>query len=417
MKNFVAPDMRTALKMVREALGADAVILANRRIPGGIELLATNEPVEMPPPAPRAVAAASLVAGAATPGPAAATAAVPKTAVAGVAAAARSAAFPDMEPQSERRSDAGWWQMQQELRSMRDLIEQQLAGFAWQQFRTRQPAEAAMWRRLQRLGLQPAVMRELLAEYDSSARAATAWQQLMSRLTARLPITGVDPVAAGGAYALIGPTGAGKSTTIAKLAARHVLAHGHEDIGLVTLDNYRIGAHEQLRTLARILNVPLKVATPADLPSVLYELRHCRLVLIDTAGLHGNSRELQQQLDALNALGDRIQCLQVLAANAQQQVLKSAHRVYQTSNLAGCVLTKIDEAGTLGEVLSLLIQSRTPLLYTTDGQAIPNDLAVAAAKPLVARTIELAKQVECDEEQLATLFGMQQRSMDAARSA
>ncbi len=403
MKNFVAPDMRTALRMVREALGDDAVILANRRVPGGIELLAS---AEMPAPPPTTAVPAPLAAPAVM---------APMPASVAVAPAPAASEFADLgtEPTASTpaRGDAAWWQMQQELRSMRDLIESQLSGLAWQQHRAQRPADAAMWRRLQRLGLDVETVAALLQQQGDDPRvkagllpAREQWQRLMSMLTASLPVLD-DPVARGGIFAFVGPTGAGKSTTIGKLAARHVLAHGNADVALVTLDSFRIGAHEQLRTLGRILNVPVKVVNrPAELGNVLYELRHCKLVLIDSAGLGASSPALQEQLAALDALGDRLQVLQVLAANSQRQALQVASRSYRTGNLAGCVVTKLDEAASLGEVISLAIANRLPLAYVANGQSIPHDLAPADGKRLVGQAIALARQIEADETRLATAF-------------
>ena len=406
MKNFVAPDMRTALRMVREELGEDAVILANRRVPGGIELLASTEMPAPPPAAVPAPVAAAPVAAVAAVAPAL------RVAPAAAAVAPVAAEFAELAHESTpARGDAAWWQMQQELRSMRDLIENQLSGLAWQQYRAERPADAAMWRRLQRLGLDADTVADLLRRQSEDPRAKAGrlpareqWQKLMAALARQLPVLD-DPVARGGVFAFVGPTGAGKTTTIGKLAARYVLEHGNADVALVTLDSFRIGAHEQLRTLGRILSVPVKIANrPAELANILYELRHCKLVLIDSAGLGANSPVLKEQLGALDALGDRLQVLQVLAVNSQRQALQAAHRCYRTGNLIGCVLTKLDEAGSLGEALSLSIANRLPLAYVANGQSIPHDLAVAQAKTLVGQAIGLARQIEADESRLATSF-------------
>ncbi len=415
MKSFVAADMRSALRMVREELGDDAVILSNRRVANGIELLAA---ADMPPPAPalptrprereeRAAAPAQAEAPAA-----AGSQEAPRASAAGVdlgRANAESAAhsYPETS-HSTRNDDGGFWQMQQELRSMRDLIETQYTNFAWQQFRGQQPAQAAMWRRLQRLGLDLERVRDLLegggAPLDLTNSKA-AWQVLMARLSAKMPVAATDLVAQGGVFAFVGPTGSGKTTTVAKLAARYVLEHGNADVALITTDSYRIGAHEQLRTLSRILNVPCKVAGAGrDLGDLLYELRHCKLVLIDTAGVNTKAPELREQLGAIEALGERARCFQVLAVNSQQQALQAAQKAYQTSNLAGCIFTKVDEAGSLGEAISLLIKAQLPLCYVADGQAIPGDIASADAKQLITRAIALAKQAEHDEERLAQAF-------------
>ena len=398
MKSFVATDMRTALRMVREEFGDDAVILSNRRVAQGIEIVAA---ADMPPPAPP----------------------IPE---ASVQTASESRSFSSIENASlesrarenERRrsGENAWYQMQQELRSMRDLIEQQYTNFTWQQYRSQKPAQAAMWRRLQRLGLDADTVRELLADDPSSnssnnalgKNANDAWQSLMSKLSARVPVCAGDLTERGGIFAFVGPTGAGKTTTIGKLAARYVLDHGNSDIALITTDSYRIGAHEQLRTLARILNVPCKIVSgQRDLASVLYEVRHCKVVLIDSAGLNARAPELRQQLAALDAFGERVQVVQVLSASSQQQVLSNALRAYRTNNISACVLTKLDEACSLGECISLLITNQLPLAYVADGQAIPGDLSIGSGKALVARAIALAKNNEGDEEQIAQAFAQQ----------
>jgi flagellar biosynthesis protein FlhF len=420
MKSFVATDMRTALRMVREALGEDAVILSNRRVAAGIELVAASEmpPEPVPvnkPQAPRATRddvadnSADRFRDNLRDGGAAARAYGDANSYAN----SYTNRYADDAPADHR--NGGWWQMQQELRSMRDLMEQQYSNFSWQQYRAQRPAQAAMWRRLQRLGLDAGVVRQLLEEPGSDQRSADkdrsandTWQHLMAGLSARIPVAATDLVAQGGVFAFVGPTGAGKTTTIAKLAARYVLEHGNTEVALITTDSYRIGAHEQLRTLSRILNIPCKiVGSQLDLGTALYELRQCRLVLIDTAGFNMRAPELQQQLAMLSALGERVQCLQVLAVNSQQQLLKTAHRTYRPTNLVGCIFTKLDEAGSLGEALSLLIETGVPLAYVADGQAIPGDIVVAQAKTLVGKTIALAKQIDCDEEQLAQAFAGQ----------
>ncbi len=402
MKSFIADDMRTALRMVREEFGDDAVILSNRRVAQGIEIVAA---ADMPPPAPT------------MPTKAEAPAPEPE--------AREFASLDKHAGDSERRrsGDMAWYQMQQELRSMRDMIEQQYAQFSWQYYRAHKPAQAAMWRRLQRLGLDAAIVRQLLPDDESAAQqkinfgksANEVWQALMTRLSASIPVCAGDLIERGGIFAFVGPTGSGKTTTIGKLAARYVLDHGNHDIALVTIDGYRIGAHEQLRTLARILNVPCKIVSgQRDLASVLYEVRHCKVVLIDSAGLNASATELRQQLATLEALGDRVQVVQVLAANSQQQALRNALRAYRTKNLKACVLTKLDEACSLGECISLLIANRLPLAYVTDGQAIPGDLAVGTGKTLVTRAIALAKHNESDEESLAEAFA---RPRDRALTA
>jgi flagellar biosynthesis protein FlhF len=408
MKTFLAPDMRTALKLVREEFGDDAVILSNRRVEGGVELLAA---ADMPPPPPKPEPQMQAVQPAA-PAPTMNAPTMTSAQATGIpvqvtAPGMPSGEFADINTVTAQRGDSGWWQMQQELNSMRDLLEQQFSNFAWHDYRSTQPGAAAMWRRLQRLGLDPRLIAKLIenSEGVDLRIAKTAWQALMKKLSDALPVIGHDLIGQGGAFAFIGPTGAGKTTTIGKLAARYVLEHGAADVALVTMDGFRIGAHEQLRTLARILGVPFKIAAnPHALANVLYELRHCKLILIDTAGLNSGAPELKQQLAAIHALGDRVQCVQVLPANSHASALKAANRAYRTGNLTACVLTKLDEIGTLGEALSLLIEAGVPLAYTADGQNIPGDLALADARQLISRAIDVAKNAEGDEARLAQAY-------------
>ncbi len=412
MKAFVAPDMRTALKLVREEFGDDAVILSNRRVEGGVELLAA---ADMPPRAPIVPAAINVPVASMTEA-----AIAPMATPAGFngqglnghalnAANVNGNGFHELDStlSASGGGDTGWWQMRQEINSMRDLLEQQFSNFAWHDYRATQPGAAAMWRRLQRLGLDAALIAKLIEATEGTDMrvAKTAWQALMKKLSEALPVIGRDLVSDGGTFAFVGPSGAGKTTTIGKLAARYVLDHGPADVALVTMDSFRIGAHEQLRTLARILNVPFKiVGNPQALAGVLYELRHIKLILIDTAGLNARAPELKQQLAALHALGDRVQCVQVLPANAHQTTLKLANEAYRTGNLSACVLTKVDEVGSLGEALSQLILSSLPLAYIADGQNIPGDLAQADARTLIGKAIEMAKNADGDEARLAQAF-------------
>jgi len=148
----------------------------------------------------------------------------------------------------------------------------------------------------------------------------------MTDLTARLPVVGSDMVGSGGVFAFVGPTGAGKTTTIGKLATRYVLENGAENVALVTTDTVRIAAHEQLRTFGRILKVPVCIVDKNNsLDRVLHSLRHKSLVLIDTAGLNRQDPKLQSQLSSLNELGDRVQSILVIPTTSQPDVVRSAY--------------------------------------------------------------------------------------------
>lgn len=202
-------------------------------------------------------------------------------------------------------------------------------------------------------------------------------------------------MARGGMIAFVGATGVGKTTTIGKLAARYVLQHGSSGLALVTTDCFRIAAHEQLKTFGRILDVPVRVVDENhNLDEVLMSLRGKRLVLIDTAGMNANDPEGVQQKQMLASVSVRLKKLLVLSCSSQRQLIEKAWSNYQELDLNACVLTKLDESGSLGDALSLAVEKRLPVAYITDGQKIPDDLIVAQRQDLVSRAVVAAQAVE-----------------------
>jgi flagellar biosynthesis protein FlhF len=304
-------------------------------------------------------------------------------------------------PLDESVADGEFSHMRSEIQSMRDMMEGQLSSMAWGQFSTKNPQKACLWRRLKRMGLDAEISNHILAETDSSDNKKSVWQAMMADLSHKLPVAEKDLVASGGVYAFVGPTGAGKTTTIGKLAARYVLKNGSSDIALISTDTARIGAYEQLRTFGRILNVPVKIVDDKNtLDKVLYSVRDKSLVLIDTGGLNRLDPRLQHQFDSINRLNARVKTVMVLPATSQAAVLKAAYKTYKTNSLMNCVITKLDEAMSLGEVISLAITKNMCIAYSTDGQAVPADIAVANGKLLVSTAIKMAQEIEVDSESM-----------------
>lgn len=437
VKRFFAADMRTAMKLVREEMGAEASIIANRRVAGGIELTAAldYEAPRLTPPTPgldtelkhtqqRILSAhASLQAGerlaggpsvnrqlfgdstrqAAEQGSAVARDLLERlssertepAAEAPVQAATRPAPMAEDHLQSMRSEIAG----------LRDLLESQLGGLAWGQVNQNQPRQASLWRRLVHLGLPAELCKELLSKVVDVPDMRQAWRLLLAHLAQSIPVMREELIDQGGVIALVGPTGAGKTTTLGKLAARYVLKQGSQHVALVTMDTYRIGAHEQLRTLGRILNVPVRVVDEQNsLQEVLDEFAGKRLVLVDTAGLQAQDPQLSGQLSELAAQGSRIRTLLVLAATSQYRVLKAAWHNYRSCDLAGCVLTKVDEAGSLGEALGLAMEQALPVAYIADGQRIPDDLSRGVGHQLVSRAVSLAGNEVAEDQTMADVF-------------
>lgn len=207
-------------------------------------------------------------------------------------------------------------------------------------------------------------------------------------------------VSGGGVFAFVGPTGVGKTTTIAKLAARFVLENGPGKVAIITTDTYRVGAHDQLRSLGRILGVPVRALDKDhSLPVLLASLKQFPLILVDTAGFRQGDALLKEQLRQLDTCPTMRRIL-VMACNSQLQTLKaSVHAYAGMRGVDACVITKVDESLSMGEALSVLVEKSVPVAYTTDGQEIPKDIAPASGHALIAKAVALAKQAQEVEKQ------------------
>ncbi|HUE94319.1 flagellar biosynthesis protein FlhF [Pseudomonas sp.] len=419
VKRFFAADMRTAMKLVRDELGADASIIGNRRVAGGVELTAALDyqipaaPARQPNPALEAelrqtqakIASAQAELVSRAQGDAGKDrqllGAPPSMPAASLAAALQQPQAAPAAVSDQRALDA----MRFELHGLRELIEVQLGSIAWGQLQNRRPQQANLWRRLQRMGLSAELAKALLERVANIAEPRQAWRMLLAHLAHAIKTPKQEPMDEGGVIALVGPAGMGKTTTLAKLAARYVLKYGAQHIALVSLDSYRIGAQEQLKTLGRILDVPVTLVDPGQsLTQALAPLARKRVVLIDTAGLPGNDPALRMQLETLASRGVNSKNYLVMAATSQSQVLKAAYHSYKQCGLSGCILTKADEATSLGEVLGLAISQRLPVAYLTDGPRIPDDLHVPRSHQLVSRAVGLQATQDPSEDTMAEMF-------------
>ena len=406
VSRFCAPDMRQAIRLVRESLGPDAVILSNRKCEEGIEIIAAidyDESLYQPPqPLPADEHSAQteqsneeIVDDVVSDrvheyekeqesyGPQADT--EPKI-----------DSYPAASPASvEPAID----EVRREINELRELLETQLAHFAWGEMKQRKPIHAELLCRLERLGLDRNLI-ERLAETSAQADdVEQAWQLAMTELAGLLPVCEDDLIDEGGVIALVGSTGVGKTTSLAKLAARYVLRYGQRHVALVTTDCYRIGAHDQLMTFGRILGVPVQVAANSEeLRSTLLGLSDKRLVLIDTAGMSQRDIRLHDQLGSLIDSGVPTRTLLVLSATSQRSVLEETVSAFSSTTLSGAIVTKVDETASLGGLLSVLIRKHVPLAYLADGQRVPEDLHLARAGNLVQRAAGLSSEQALPEE-------------------
>ncbi|MBL8390359.1 MAG: flagellar biosynthesis protein FlhF [Candidatus Accumulibacter sp.] len=396
VRKFIAATARDALRKVRETLGPDAIILSNRGIPGGVEIMAVAaRDMEMIVPPRDSLQPSGRVDAAAMVAPEPRSAddrTVPRSAGAAPRRHERSppADVPPLtaparppagsSPADEASSTAAGAAVvpaavMEEIRSLRRIVERQLAGFAWGEVARSEPVKTEILRQMLDAGFSPRFARELLAELPRELDAAPALAWVRGRAErGMLTIDGeTDIVDQGGIYALVGPTGVGKTTTAAKLAARCVLRHGARKLALVTTDGYRIGAHEQLRIYGRILGVPVHLARDAkDLRATLHDLRHTHMVLIDTMGMSQRDRMVGEQVAMFR--DSDVRTLLLLAATGRGDTLDDVVRVYSDLGLAGCVLTKVDEAASLASSLDVLIRHELRLYYVSNGQRVPEDL-------------------------------------------
>lgn len=497
IKRFVAPDMRTVLRMVREEQGADAVILSNRPVPGGIEVVAATDydeqlaqdalksllpqkpataldqsreadislpaqlagalraaappvvderPALIPEALVRAIAAKSA-ASAAAPAPVAgkradfsaflaeakeriarsASSEMPSSEAVRPAPApaprAPAAAFMDPEPtvaptaasldaqarathrEAEavaRRSapravrispwdeDPSLLQVRAELVEMREMMEREMQRMTGERLRG-SPARALALDALASYGCEDALAREVAAKIPVEADPARARGLMLGQLAHLLPVASFDPLRTPGVVALVGPTGAGKTTTLAKLAARYAAEHGPRDVALITTDTQRPGGREQLHAYGRQFGLTVAEAGSEEaLHEALHRLRDYPLVLVDTAGHGQRDRAMVGQLNWLRHAG-KVRTMLVMPANAHSADLDEVIRRFGFVAPEAAILTKLDETGRLGAALSVLVRHQLPLAYTTAGQNVPDDLGTAEASRLVLKLEELRR--------------------------
>ena len=406
IRRFVATDMRAALAAIRGELGPDAVMLSSRKLPEGVEVIAAIDYDD------------SLLGNAGL-----------NAQLAGVAADDlgvaqlddyQRVAAPSLAIEREitlaktaapaAQSNAAESSMAFEIKDLRRLLETQLASLAWNDMNRQAPVRARLLRELTKLGVDSTLATELANEVPNDFGSQEAMRFIVRRFGDRLPLVTWDMAATGGIFAIVGPTGVGKTTSLAKIAARFVLRHSVDELGLISTDTYRIGARQQLANFARILRAPMHVAESAqDLRRVLEGFSNKKLVLIDTAGMSQRDVRLANQFTTLNVDGYDVRTVLALSAGADRGCLAEAMNVFKAAKPEALIVTKLDEASALGGVLSLAIRNALPVAYLSDGQRVPEDLHCAAPKRfwLLHNALKLSANSPAppDEHELAERFG------------
>ena len=278
-----------------------------------------------------------------------------------------------------------------EMKDMRRMLEAQLQTLTWNDFQRRSPVQAAMHKELAQLGMTTDLAHSLVRKIPADLNFSAARRFALATVARTVQVTGDRWLDKGGIVAFAGPAGAGKTTLLAKLAARWVMRHGPRRIAMISADAVRIGAHEQFHTLGRLLGVTThNVFDIAELPELLYELRNCQFIMIDTAGTSPRDPELARQLRLLSQMQASIETSLVLPASTQTGAIDEVVQRFALARPTSCCITKIDEAVNLGGMLSALIRHKLAAAYVSDGQRVPEDLAPARAHQLVSKAVEIA---------------------------
>jgi flagellar biosynthesis protein FlhF len=455
IKRFFAADIRQAMRMVKEELGADAVIMSNRTVDGGIEIVAARDfdeqsihnklqeqaPEQQQLPAhntkkivlPNFDAAKkrlqllnnqrkqSATAASVPEQPVRShrfptdgdTAAIPgsrrnidqyvgyaekiqlrekpETATPKVnASVLNEELLKNIKPSEKQAgfSDKLLMEMSKELKYLRTAMDTKLATISWAHNSQTTPVRTDLLQRLAGMGISKKLSVMIANHFANHSDPELVFAKAQEMLVKVLPIAEDNLLETGGIAALVGPTGVGKTTTIAKLAAKFILKHGSSQVALITTDNYRIAAHEQLNTYGRILDVPVRAASSAnELRSLINGFADKRLILIDTAGMSQRDMKLVEQINTLQQNELSIRSYLVMSAATEYKAMNAIIKAFSVFDPQASILTKLDEAVTIGSAISSIIEHNLPLSFIADGQQVPEDIHSPHARSLIEHCV------------------------------
>ena len=395
IKRYFAQDIRRAIRQVRDELGPDAVILSNQRVKDGVEIVAAIDYDE------------SF---------ATEYSRDDESLVKNESASAKydrddySDYTPARESNEKSLANNYWAQdpviqeMRNEIRDLKGLFKNQLSGLAWNELGRSNPVSRELLEKLNRLGFSDSLCQKVAKKHYDITDAEVCWRRSLAYIADMIRTPETDLLSQGGIYALVGPTGAGKTTTLAKIAAQFAMKNGSGRILLVTVDNFRVAAYEQLMVYGRIMNIPVvQVETGEDLRYVLDDHYDKDLVLIDTAGMSQYDRNLDDQVNMLQQADLDIRKTLVLPANMQYTGLRDVVRAFGRFEPDEVIITKLDECISLGSIISTVIEEELIVRFVCDGQQVPEDMHIADPHRLISRSVALNNKYRRNDREMMAL--------------
>lgn len=365
VKRFFGPDAKTVIRQIHETLGEEAMILSNRSLDNGVEILC------------------------------------------GIGADLEI----DHESSQPKKSTKMNWiedptlmSMRKELNSLKGLLEDQLSGFAWKELKIKKPVYASLIERLIHIGFQLPMAKKMALQVEESVDLETAWNELQKRMAGVLPIVHSDLLNTAKIIALIGPSGSGKTTSLIKLASRYLISHKTDSVAVIAMDSDRVAAYEPLKVYGKLLGFTVNVLDASkSLSKMLDEVRYASLTLIDTPSCLSNRLRVMEQIKDAGNNGYVIKKLLTLSSIQNYRFSHQNALYFKQYGVDGCVLTNTDLATNLAESLDIVIESNFPINYITNGEQIPEDIHLPEASLLTKQCFELSlnKEKNYDKELLA----------------
>jgi len=397
IKRYFAKDVKTAIQMVRDEQGPDAVIMSNNRVDGGVEIIAAidydetiftskNDAQE------KQEKDDNVYEGLA------------KKDNANIKSHSlkKNPVITESSNSISRYRPDEISDLKSELSSIREMLEGQMASMAWSDLNIKKPVQAQYIKKLVSMGFSEKLSLQLTSKSIQTGDTKTSWRHILADLVDQVPVSTRTVLETGGIVALVGPTGVGKTTTAAKLAATYALKHGKRNVGLITIDNYRVAAYEQLKVYGKIIDIPVRLAeSNIELNSILNDFYDKELIIIDTAGLGQYDKHNTEQAAILDQSKFNVKKSLVVSANTQGKAIKDIVRSFSCYAPTDCIVTKMDESPTIGHIIDTLIDNDLPLSFTTDGQQVPEDINIASAHQLITHCVankNVDKQLPTDLE-------------------